>query len=130
MIRRENSRPGQSLAMALILAGLTRPALAQQADQAALQPICADRPTKSNGPCTVDQGHWQVEADLVNAAFMHAGGLTTDTWLILNPTLKYGLTRNLDVEVNIDPLEIVRTRDAAGKADVHRGASDFFVRVK
>lgn len=130
MIRQENSRPGWLPAMVLILAALTRPALAQDADQPTLQPICADRPTKSNGPCTVDQGHWQVEADLVNAAFMHAGGITTDTWLIVNPTLKYGLARNLDIEVNIDPLEIVRTRDAAGMVDVERGVSDLYLRVK
>lgn len=117
-------------AAAALVLGLAAPALAQQASPTDLQPICADRPTKSNGPCTVDQGHWQVEADLVNAAFMHAGGVTTDTWLIANPTLKYGLTRNLDIEANIAPLEIVRTRDAAGKVDVQRGVSDLFLRVK
>ncbi len=126
MIRERILRLGLAASCALI-AGR---ALAQEASPPELQPICADRPTKSNGACTVDPGHWQIEADLVNAAFMHAGGVTTDTWLIANPTLKYGLSRNIDVELNIDPLEIVRTRDASGAVDTLRGASDLFLRVK
>lgn len=126
MIRERKSWLGLAVFCALV-AGR---APAQEASPGDPQPICPDRPTKANGPCTVDQGHWQVEADLVNAAFMHAGGVTTDTWLVANPTLKYGLTRNVDVEVNIDPLEIVRTRDASGAVDTLRGASDLFLRMK
>jgi hypothetical protein len=94
------------------------------------QPICADRPTKSNGPCTVDAGHFQVEADIVNASFMHEGGVTTDNWLILNPTLKYGLTSNLDIEANIAPIDIVRTKDASGLTTTQTGISDLFLRLK
>jgi hypothetical protein len=97
---------------------------------AGLQPICTDRPTKSNGACTVDVGHFQVEADIVNAAFMHEGGVTTDTWLVFNPTLKYGLTSNLDIEANISPLEIVRTRAADGQVSSETGISDLYLRVK
>jgi hypothetical protein len=128
MIRERKLRLGLAVSSALM--ALAGRALAQEASPSELQPICADRPTKSNGPCTVDQGHWQIEADLVNAAFMHAGGVTTDTWMIANPTLKYGLTRNIDIEANIDPLEIVRTRDASGAVDTLREAGDLFLRVK
>ena len=114
---------------------LAFPAFAQEAPAAPasgaqLQPVCADRPTKSNGPCTVDAGHFQIEADIVNASFMHEDGVTTDAWLIFNPTLKYGLTSNLDVEANIAPLEIVRTRDATGAVSRVTGVSDLFLRLK
>jgi hypothetical protein len=95
-----------------------------------LQPICADRPTKSNGPCTVDVGHFQIEADFVNATFMHAAGVTTDTWLVFNPTLKYGLAPNLDIEANFDPLEIVRVKDAPGAVSTQTGVSDLYLRLK
>ncbi|HEY5289871.1 MAG TPA: transporter [Caulobacteraceae bacterium] len=95
-----------------------------------MQPICADRPTKSNGPCTVDVGHFQVEADLVNATFMNVSGASSDTWLLFNPTLKYGLTPKLDIEVNFDPLEIVRTRDGKGASNSQTGVSDLYFRLK
>jgi hypothetical protein len=94
------------------------------------QPICADRPTKANGPCTVDAGHFQLEADLVNASFMHASGVTTDTWLLFNPTLKYGLASNLDIEANIAPLEIVRVKGADGAVATQSGVGDLFLRLK
>ncbi|HEY2178415.1 MAG TPA: transporter [Caulobacteraceae bacterium] len=116
-------------ALLVVLAGA---AVAGDAPAAApeMQPICADRPTKSNGPCTVDAGHFQVEADIVNATFMHEGGVTADTWLILNPTLKYGLTSNLDIEASIAPVDILRTRDAAGVTSTQTGIGDLFLRAK
>ena len=35
----------------------------------ALSSICTDRPTKSNYACTVDEGHFQYEADVANGSF-------------------------------------------------------------
>ncbi len=52
----------------------------------ALPAICTDRPTKTNVPCTVDQGHFQYESDLFNGTFQRVDGVTTDTYLITNPT--------------------------------------------
>jgi hypothetical protein len=132
-----NGAPGRAVALTFAsMLSATPAAWAQEApatpaaDSAGPQPICTDRPTKSNGPCTVDAGHFQLEADLVNASFMHASGVTTDSWLVFNPTLKYGLTSNLDVEANFDPLEIVRVKDAAGVAATQSGVSDLFLRLK
>ncbi len=95
-----------------------------------LSPICSDRPTKSNGACTVDAGHFQYEADIVNATFMRLDGMTTDTYILFNPTLKYGLTSNMDVEVNIAPSEIVRTHDSGGGGNTLVGVSDLYLRLK
>jgi hypothetical protein len=44
---------GHRLALLLLCAGS-----AAAADE---QPICADRPGKATGTCTVPAGHWQVE---------------------------------------------------------------------
>ncbi len=112
------------LSLALLFADGAR---AQEASQTA--PICADRPTKSNNACTVDPGAWQLETDLFNGTFQRAGGVTTDTWLLTNPTLKYGLAENWDIEANLVPYEIVRVHNAAGTRTLS-GVGDLFLRVK
>ncbi len=96
----------------------------------ALSGICTDRPTKSNYACTVDSGHFQYEADVFNGSFSRLDGITTDTWLILNPTLKYGLSPNVDIEASFSPLAIVRTHDDAGKGQTLTGVSDLYLRMK
>jgi hypothetical protein len=93
----------------MVGAALAAAPLAAQAQDATTPPapspelsaICTDRPTKSNVPCTVDAGHFQVESDLFNGTFQKVGGVTTDTYLVTNPTLKYGVTKTLDLEVNL-----------------------------
>jgi hypothetical protein len=98
---------------------------------AQLSALCTDRPTKSNYACTVDEGHFQYEADVLNGSFSRLNGVTTDTLLVVNPTLKYGLTSNLDVEANLSPLEIVRTRDRTTGVDrTLAGPSDLYLRLK
>src|ERR1041385_8632714 len=91
--------------------------------------ICADRPTKSNNACTVEPGRWQLETDLFNGTFQRSGGVTTDTYLIANPTLKYGIAPVLDIEANIAPYEIVRTHDLFGTRTLS-GVGDLFLRLK
>jgi Putative MetA-pathway of phenol degradation len=102
-------------------------AAAAAADDAS--PICADRPTKSNNACTVPAGSWQLETDLFNGTFQRAGGVTTDTYLLTNPTLKYGIAENWDVEANLVPYEIVRVHNGAGTQTLS-GIGDLFLRVK
>ena len=92
-------------------------------------PICADRPTKSNNACAVEPGAWQLETDIFNGTFQRSGGVTTDTYLLGNPTLKYGIAENWDVEANLVPYEIVRTHDAFGTHTLD-GIGDLFLRVK
>lgn len=101
-----------------------------EADPVTLTPICTDRPSKSNYACTVDAGHFQYESDVVNVSSLRQGDETTTTWLILNPTLKYGLTDNVDVEANIAALEILHTQGAAGSSATLMGVSDLYLRVK
>ena len=92
-------------------------------------PICADRPTKSNNACTVEPETWQLETDLFNGAFQRSGSVTTDIYLLTNPTLKYGIAENWDVEANRVPYEIVRLHDQFGTRTLS-GIGDLFLKVK
>jgi hypothetical protein len=96
-----------------------------------LRSLCTDRPTKSTAPCTVDAGHWQLEADVYNFTTQTADGVTTTTQVFTNPTLKLGLTNTLDVEVNFVPYETVTTHDKATGASVTAGGvGDLYLRAK
>src|SRR5580700_694510 len=105
------NRAAQALAALAGFLALAGAASAQQADQAAAPPpdksgftlfnptpeadlrsFCADRPTKSTGPCTVDAGHLQFESDIANVTWATAGGVGTTSVLYTNPTLKLGVT--------------------------------------
>ncbi|MBE7218605.1 MAG: transporter [Caulobacteraceae bacterium] len=101
-----------------------------QAASADLPAICTDRPTKSNAACTVDAGHFQYESDVFNGSFLRLGGVTTDTYLVTNPTLKYGLSKTVDIEANIAPYEVVRTHDKFGGGDTLGGVGDLYLRLK
>jgi hypothetical protein len=94
-----------------------------------LGPICTDRPTKSNGPCTVPAGHLQIESDIVSAAFQRQGGVTTDTYVVADPNLKIGLTKTLDAELAIIPVETIVTHDH-GTDSTLTGFGDMVARVK
>jgi hypothetical protein len=96
-----------------------------------LRSLCTDRPTKSTSPCTVDAGHWQIESDVYNVTLQTTDGVTTTTQLFTNPTLKLGVTNNLDFEVNIAPYEQVSTHDSVGRTTTTAsGVGDLFLKAK
>jgi Putative MetA-pathway of phenol degradation len=97
------------------------------ADQ--MRSFCTDRPTRSNLPCTVDAGHFQYEADAFNWTYSRSGGVTQNTFLYTNPTLKLGLTNTSDFELNIAPAQRVKTRGPGVNSDLI-GVGDLFLRLK
>jgi len=99
------------------------------APDSALRAFCTDRPTKSNNPCTVDAGRFQVESDILNATFQRTGGVTTDTYLFTSPNLKIGLTANTDAELAFTPAETVVTHDHGMNSTI-TGFGDLFARLK
>lgn len=130
-------RLGLGAILAVFLSGA---AMAQEAPNSSLSltapaadssptPICTDRPGKNTSACTVPEGSFQLETDVVNWTRYDFEGTRTDTIFYTNPTLKYGLTSSTDVEVNIAPYETVRTRDAIGVSSPH-GVGDLYLRVK
>jgi hypothetical protein len=94
-----------------------------------MRSFCTDRPPKANLPCTVDAGHFQYESDVFNWTNTRVGGVTTNTYLFTNPTLKLGLTNRLDLELNMAPAETVSTKTPFGKQSL-TGIGDLFVRTK
>jgi Putative MetA-pathway of phenol degradation len=99
--------------------------------ESAMRSFSTDRPTKSNVPYTVDAGHFQYETDLFNFSYMKSGSIQTSTLLAPNPTLKVGLTNNIDFEVNFAPFVNIDMRDSAtGLSTRKSGPSDLFLRSK
>ncbi len=106
----------------LLAAGAAR---AQDADE-----ICTDRPSRASGACTVPTGSFQYEADLVNGTFDRQHGVTTDSWFVLNPALKYGVGPRTDVELQFDPVVVQRVHVDGGKDRTAVGPSDLTFRLK
>jgi hypothetical protein len=91
------------------------------------QPICADRPSKSTGPCTVPEGKWQIETGLIDWSRDKSDGVTTGMTVWGNTAIKYGVTDKADVELWITPLETVHSH---GADERHSSFGDMLVRVK
>jgi hypothetical protein len=89
------------------------------------QPICADRPSKSTGACTVPEGRFQVETGLVDWSHDRSSDGTMDFTTIGSSLLKYGVSDRADVEVGVTPLELLR---APGERE--SGFGDMLLRVK
>jgi hypothetical protein len=93
------------------------------------QPICADRPSKSTGPCTVPQGKWQVETGLIDWSRDSSGGLRSDMTTWGNTAVKYGVSDNADVELWITPLVTMKVH-GNGMSERHSSFGDTLFRVK
>jgi hypothetical protein len=83
----------------------------------------ADTPGKSYTPYTVSQGYWQLESDIFHIT--ETGG--TQTIQALDPVLKFGLTSDLELELqtdgflNMHTAQSGRTLNANGFGDVTPG---------
>jgi outer membrane putative beta-barrel porin/alpha-amylase len=106
----------------LVLVLALAPASAWAADE---QAICADRPSKATGTCTVPTGRVQVETGIVDWTHDRSDGETVRFTTIGSSLLKYGIGDQADVELGVTPLEILR-------ADGHSasGFGDTLLRVK
>jgi hypothetical protein len=101
-------------------------ASAAVADEA---PICADRPGKATGTCTVPAGHWQIETGLADWTLERSGG-GRDTLLVIGETtVKYGLTDSANIEVDVTPWQRA-TRRAGGSRDANSGFGDLNILYK
>ncbi len=122
---REKRRFPQAAGALAVLAAATLAGAARADDG----DICADRPTKADGACTLEPGVFQVETDIADGAFRRSHGVTDDTWLIVDPFLIYGLAPGIDVEAHLQPLVLDRTHDRSG-TDVRTGLGDLELRAK
>ena len=99
---------------------------------AAMRDFNADRPTRSNGPITVDAGHLQIESDL--AAYTHstASGTTTRLIQAFDPVLKLGITNRIDLELQFTGYNWLSATPLDNQTNLAsaRGAGDLVVRAK
>jgi hypothetical protein len=103
---------------------LSGPVLADDA-----KPLCVDRPGKNTSACVTDSGRVQLELNAYDETFQSTNGTDTDLLLLLNPTLKYGLSDTLDIEASFAPVQSQRTRAGASDMTV-TGHGDVYLRGK
>jgi hypothetical protein len=108
------------------------PLLVLLASTAAAAPdltICADRPSKANGTCTVPVGHWQLEVSGADWTHVRDSGVTVNATSIGQTFVKLGLTDHSDLEVGFTPY--VQVRGSGGGVHDHvSGIGDTLVRYK
>ena len=96
-----------------------------------MRELTPDRPDKTESPCTVDAGHFQLELDFANYTEDNADGVRTETWNVAPVNLKVGVLNNVDVQFILDDYLHTRTVDhAAGTTTTQSGFGDFTTRVK
>ena len=95
-----------------------------------MRDFSTDRPPKAYLPFTVDAGHFQYEADIVNFADQTTGPARTNILLLPNPTLKFGLTSNTELELNMALVGVHAFNSATSKWSTAWGDGDLFVRTK
>ena len=81
--------------------------------------ICADRPSKANGTCTVPVGHWQLEVSGADWARTRDSGVRADSTSVGQTLVKLGLSDHSDIEVGFTPF--VRVTSSGG--GTHAGVS-------
>jgi hypothetical protein len=94
-----------------------------------LRSFNTDRPPKANSPYTVDAGHFQYETDIAVFGYGNTGGVKTEDWTMVDPTLKLGLTNTIDAELQITPYQSTVTKSAGNTTSVS-GVGDTVARLK
>jgi hypothetical protein len=112
--------------IAAIIAGLLLATGTAAADEA---PICADRPSKSTGPCTVQPGHAQIETGWIDWSRDTSGGVRTELAVFGSSLIKYGVDGRADIELGVTPLETLHVR-SPGSSGHHSSVGDLLLRVK
>ena len=85
-----------------------------------------DRPDKTESPFTVDAGHLQIEADILNYTYDRYNPAHTDTRIetvsIAPMNLKVGLRNDVDLQLVLETYASVRAHDIpTGGVQKNRG---------
>jgi hypothetical protein len=92
-------------------------------------PICTDRPTKANSPCTVPKGKVQVESGLVGWSLTKARGQKAELLTVGSSVAKIGLSERSDLQIGVTPYVVVNT-SGDGLANRLAGFGDIVIRYK
>jgi len=100
-----------------------------------MRELTTDRPDRTESPFTVDAGHFQIEADILNYSYDRHNPARTDTRVetvsIAPVNLKVGLCNNVDLQLVLETYTSVRVHDVAtGTVQKNRGFGDISPRLK
>lgn len=93
------------------LSGATLTVATMPAHAEELRDYCPERPGLNTPACTIDRGHLSVETGLADWTRERDPDAVTDTTLIGDTLLRYGLGDTIEAQLGWTPLGIVRTRD-------------------
>lgn len=93
-----------------------------------MRELSADRPDGTESPITVDPGHFQAEISLVDFT-REVTSVRTDTWNVMDLTLKLGLLAQVDLHLGFAAYTIEQTREAGVNHRTH-GFGDLLLRLK
>ena len=90
-----------------------------------------DRPNVTESPYTVEAGHFQYEADILNYEKLHTEESVQRTWLINQANLKLGLFKNTALQLKIQSYGRQSSTDlASGEKQTGSGFGDITLRIK
>jgi hypothetical protein len=96
-----------------------------------MRELTPDRPDKTEGPFTVDAGHYQLEMDFANFTQDQSEGVRTRTWNVAPFNFKVGLSDRVDFHLIYGDYFHVRTDDGpAHQTTTQSGFGDLTARVK
>jgi hypothetical protein len=96
-----------------------------------MRDFATDRPDKTESAYSLDAGHLMHETDLLNYAYNQDDGVRTDSFFIMAPNAKIGLTNSTDLQIVWQPYTQNRERIIESKkTTTNRGSSDLVVRLK
>lgn len=96
-----------------------------------LREFTTDRPDKTEGPTTVDAGHFQFEMDFATFTRDRTDGIRTETWNVAPFNFRIGLLNNTELSLIWDSYLHTRTNDRpAMTRSILSGVGDFTTRLK
>src|ERR1051326_5573751 len=100
-----------------------------------MREMITDRPDRTESPYTVDAGHCQFEADVLNYSYDRYNAARSDARVesvaVAPVNLKLGLCNRADIQLVVQSYNSIRTHDrAAGTVDRQRGFGDVIPRLK
>ena len=99
--------------------------------QNALREFATDRPDKTEGPTTVDAGHFQIEMDFATFTRNQVDSAETEIWNVAPFNLRIGLLNNVDLSLIFENYVRARLDDRRARTvSTASGVGDFITRVK
>ncbi len=96
-----------------------------------LRELCPARPGLGTAPCIIDRGHVLVEIGLADWTIEREPDGRTDTVIVGDTAIRYGVTDRSEVQIGWTALGFVRTRQSAPRTVEHdSGTGDVTVAFK